>query len=386
MNRRLSLRQLNRATLARQGLLAPLDAPTTADAVMAIGSLQAQHPEWPPVALAARTFGAGYAALPQALEDHSVVRAALMRITVHIVAAADFWPMSTLSQPLRHLQFRSLFKADPVASPLGRRLSEGHAAVRAALRERPLRIRDMVAIMRAEIPDLADDPHRRYWRHIAATIPLVHVPFDGEGYGRSRYALAEGWVEPPPADLDEQAALAHLTERYLAAFGPASVDDLMAYAGRRGSPKRWHAALAALGDRIERFVDEDGQELFDLVDAPRPAGDVVAPPRLLARWDSLLLSHASSRRQRVIADEHRSAVYTRNADVLPTFLLDGFVAGTWELERQTDAARLVLRPFAALSTPTQAALEAEAERMLTAIAPEVAQREVLTVVPERLRR
>ncbi len=386
MNRRLSLRQLNRATLARQGLLAPLDAPTTAEAVMAVGSLQAQHPEWPPVALAARTSGAGYAALPQALEDHSVVRAALMRITVHVVAAADFWPMSTLAQPLRHLQFRSLFKADPLDSPLGRRLSEGHAAVREALREQPLRIRDMVAIMRAELPDLAEDPHRRYWRHIAATMPLVHVPFDGEGYGRSRYALAEEWVGPSPAGLDEGAALIHLAERYLAAFGPASVDDLMAYAGRRGSPERWHAAVATLDDRIERFVDQDGQELLDLVDAPRPAGHVVAAPRLLARWDSLLLSHAPARRQRVIAEEHRSAIYTRNADVLPTFLLDGFVAGTWDLERQTDAARLVLRPLGPMSPASQAALEAEADRMLTAIAPEVAQRAVITVTSDRLPR
>lgn len=77
MNRRLSLRENNRATLARQGLLGPLTAATTADAVAAIASLQAQ------------TSAAGYAALPRALEDRSVVRAALMRITVHDVAAAD---------------------------------------------------------------------------------------------------------------------------------------------------------------------------------------------------------------------------------------------------------------------------------------------------------
>ena len=89
--------------------------------------------------------------------------------------------------------------------------------------------------MRTEVPKLAAHPHRIYWRHIAATMPLVHVPFDGEGYGRSRYALAESWIGPPPVGLDEAAALRHVTERYLAAFGPASVEDLMAWAGRRGT-------------------------------------------------------------------------------------------------------------------------------------------------------
>ena len=183
----ISDRALNRATLARQGLLEPLRSRAVADRVRHVGSLQAQHPEWPPIALWSRS-GAAPGRLRGALEQRSIVRAALMRITVHIVAADDFWPMSALVQPLRLLQFRAFFKADAVDSPLARQLRRGHAAVRAALAERPLRIRDMDAIMRTEVPKLAARPHRIYWRHIAATMPLVHVPFDGEGYGRSRYA------------------------------------------------------------------------------------------------------------------------------------------------------------------------------------------------------
>lgn len=362
----ISDRALNRATLARQGLLEPLPSCAVADRVRHVGSLQAQHPEWPPIALWSRS-GSAPGSLRGALEQRSIVRAALMRITVHIVAADDFWPMSTLVQPLRLQQFRAFFKADAVDSPLARQLRRGHAAVRAALAERPLRIRDMDAIMRTEVPKLAAHPHRIYWRHIAATMPLVHVPFDGEGYGRSRYALAESWIGQPPVGLDEAAALRHVTERYLAAFGPASVEDLMAWAGRRGTARRWQSAIAELGDRVVRLASADGRELLDLADAPRPDEATEAPPRLLARWDSLLLSHAPGRRGRFIADADLPAVYTRNADVLPSFLVDGRVAGTWDLDAAT--ARIGLHPFRSLERRTREPLVDEAERLLGRVAP-----------------
>jgi hypothetical protein len=361
----LSRLEVNRATLARQGLLDQIDDGSVADAVRRVGSLQAQHPDWPPVALWTRAGDRAVPGMAAARADRSVVRAPLMRITVQIVASADFWPISLITQPLRHTQFRSIFKADPVDSALGRRLADGHAAVRAALRKQPQRIRDLDAIMRVEVPDLADHPHRIYWRHIAATMPLVTVPFEGEAYGRARYALAEEWIGPRPDDLDEQSALRHVTEHYLAAFGPATVDDLMSYVGKRGTPKRWQAGVAALGERIVRFTTEDGRELLDLVDAPRPPADAAAPPRLLARWDALLLSHAPAFRQRIIADEHRSSVYTRNADVLPSFLVDGMVAGTWRINRE--AGRVELQPFGPLRPADLEVLEAQAGGLMATL-------------------
>lgn len=363
---RLTRRALNRATLARQGLLTPLAHGSTAGTVARLGSLQAQHPEWPPVALLVRTGPGAPAALAAALEDRTVVRAALMRITVHVVAAEHFWPVALLTQDLRRWQFRTIFKADVDDSPLGRRLGATHAAVRDALRDGPLRIRDMDAIMKARAPSTADAPNRMHWRHLAASVPLVHVPFEGEGYGRSRYATAEDWIGPPPTDLDETAATRLVTERYLAAFGPASIDDLMAYVGRRGSPRRWRDAVSALGERVVTLAGEDGRELYDLRDAPRPDPSIEAPPRLLARWDSLLLSHAATARQRVIADEHRTAVYTKNADVRPSFLVDGTVAGTWD----RSAATVTLRPFTRLGRADRQALEAEAATLVGALVPD----------------
>ena len=81
--------------------------------------------------------------------------------------------------------------------------------------------------------------------------------------------------------------------------GPASVDDLAAYVGRgKGGIGIWRDAVAALDDEIVTLRADDGRTLVDLASAPRPEPDTPAPPRLLARWDSLLLSHGSKHRQR----------------------------------------------------------------------------------------
>lgn len=378
----LTARHLGRATLARQGLLEPITA-SAAEAVTRVGSLQAQHPEWPPVALAARAANRRTADLAAALDRRQVVRSSLMRITIHVVAAADLWPMFTVMRPLRLAQWRLLLKADPHDSALGRRMTAAHRVAVAALRDRPHTSLELDRLMAAEVGHEATattrpawrDPGARTvvraaWRHFAATVPLVHVPHEEEGYGRSRYALAADWLGVEDPELDEVEARIRVARRYLGAFGPASVDDLVAYVGRgKGGVGVWRNAMDALGDEVVAFRADDGRTLVDLSDAPRPDPDTPAPPRLLARWDSLLLSHAPKHRQRVIADEHRPSVFSRNADVLPTFLIDGVVAGAWELSRSDGRAGISLRPFAALATGDAERLVAEAERVLAMLAP-----------------
>ena len=364
----LDAQQLNRATLARQGLLEPIAHGSVAEVVARLGSLQAQHPDWPPFALGTRLHpGHDVAELLEARQRREVVRASLMRMTVHVVAADDFWPMSTLTMPFRLDQFRIMYKVDPARSSLGRRLTKAHGAVLAAMREKPLAIADIDAILRAELgPRVEIPPHRALWRWFSGKVPLVLVPFEGEGYGRARYLPAADWLGPPPEGTDDPAvAAARLAERYLAAFGPASAEDYAAYVGRGRIIGRLRAGVNDLGDRLVRFRDESGRELVDLADAPRPPAETPAAPRLLARWDSLLLSHATRHRTRVLPEAHRTTVITNNADVLPTFLVDGMVAGTWLPRHDQDGKpRIELRPFRRLRTADREALEAEADRML----------------------
>jgi hypothetical protein len=386
----ITARELNRATLARQGLLEPITARSVAVAVERLGSLQAQHPEWPPVALAARAATPRTADLAGALRRRTVVRSSLMRVTIHIVSAADLWPMFTVMQPLRLAMWQRLTKADPMTSRFGKRLMAAHEVAIAALRERPRSSLELDRLMAAEVGAEASsisrpawrEPDvrvvvRAAWRHFAAFVPLVHVPWAGEGYGRSQYALATDWLGMPQPQADEAEARAMLARRYFAAFGPSTVEDLVAYVGRgSGGIRPWRDAVASLGDELVALKDDAGRTLHDLETSPRPGADADAPPRLLARWDSILLSHAPKARARIIADRHRATVFSKNADVLPTILLDGFVGGTWDLSRRDGTARIDLRPFQQLGGTDRAALEAEAERILALVEPAADRREV----------
>ena len=362
-----TLRQLNRATLARQGLLEPLPRTSVARQVERLGSLQGQHPDWPPFALQARRAPSdSLVDLDRARARKSIVRATLLRLTVHVVSAADFWPMSTLTLPFRQDQWRILFKQDPTTSRLGRRFTATHASVEAAMRERPLAIREIEAIMESELSGVEIPPHRSLWRHVSGHIPMVLVPYPEEAYGRARYVAARHWLgAPSAADRDPDRAAAHVAERYLAAFGPATADDLAAYVGRGRNMGRYRNAIQALGERLVSLVDEDGRQLVDLATAPRPAEDAPSRPRLLARWDSLLLAYGTKDRARVLPPEHQATVITKNADVLPTFLVDGFVAGTWLPRTRRDGSPdIELRPFGRLRKADRAALETEAHRLL----------------------
>ena len=305
-----------------------------------------------------------------------------MRRTIHVVTAEDLWPMFTVCEPMRIDGWRQLAKADPVTSPMGRRLHAAHPAVIDALRERPMSSLEIDRLLAAEAGIDGEagtrpsprDPEARVvtrtaWRHFSAYVPLVHVPFDGEGYGRSRYALAEDWLGVGRPDPDPAEARRHLARRYLAAFGPADTDDLAAYVGRgRGGIGVWRQAIADLGDEVVTLESEGGR-MLDLAGSPRPHPDTPLPPRLLARWDSVLLSHAAKRRQRIIADSDRDRVFSKNADVLPTVLIDGFVAGTWELRRRDGAASVTIRPFGPLTAAAEDAVGAEAQAVIGRLRP-----------------
>ncbi len=120
--------------------------------------------------------------------------------------------------------------------------------------------------------------------------------------------------------------------------------------------------LAALSPRLRTFRDERGRELLDLPGAPMPDPDTPAPPRFLPEYDNLVLSHAD--RARVLPEEYRPLVIRSAGRVLATFLVDGFVAGTWRIERTRQGATLLLEPFGPLPRGTRDDLRAEGERLI----------------------
>jgi hypothetical protein len=343
----LTLRDLNHATLARQLLLRRerLDVPA---AVERVGALQAQRPRAPYVALAARLEGFEREDLSRALHERTVVRATLMRETLHLVTAADYPHDAAAMAPY----FRTL-RAQHLPDGVNMERVVELASHAAAALEKPLEgvaLRPILAELEAEI---ADD---RVWRRVRTNAPILHVPGDEvHAFGiRNRFVSAASWLGA--LEAEEADGLTRLVRRYLAAYGPSTRADVAAWTGLAVATIA--PALEALEPELERLRDEGGRELFDLRSAQRPSGDTPAPLRLLGEWDNVLLAHAD--RTRIVSDEVRREVIRKNGDVRPTALLDGFVAGTWWWQQKRDTATVTVRMLEPLPKTARAELEAEA--------------------------
>ncbi|MBH5337629.1 AlkZ family DNA glycosylase [Streptomyces pactum] len=351
----LTTRELNRATLARQLLLSRSDR-TVLAAVEHLVGLQAQAVNPPYQALAARLAGFRPEDLSRLLAGREVVRIALMRSTIHLVSAADCRTLRPLLQPVQDRLFRGNQGKRLAGVDLGR-LAE---LARGLVEERPLTFKALGEELRSHWPD-----HDRQDLAMAAraALPLVQVTPRGL-WGRSgpvAHTTAEAWLGTPPGPRPEPDPAA-MVLRYLAAFGPASVRDVQTWSGLT----RLREVVEPMRPRLRTFRDPQGVELFDLPDAPRPEADTPAPPRFLPDFDNLLLSHAD--RTRVVDDAARRRIWVGN-QAYPSFLVDGFVRGTWRIEETDDAATLVMQPFAPLAPRDRAALEQEAAGVLAMRAP-----------------
>jgi DNA glycosylase AlkZ-like len=180
---------------------------------------------------------------------------------------------------------------------------------------------------------------------------ILHDPLSASWEAPQRHRFVA--LEEPEAH-DPVEARAKIVRRYLAAFGPASRQDIDAWSMMRQPQIR--AALERL-EPLRRFRDENGRELLDVPRAPLPDPETPAPVRFLSKWDNVLLSFAD--RTRVLPDEYRKRVISQGGDVKQAFLVDGLVAGIWDVEE----GRVVLKPFAKLSRVAQREVNEEKERL-----------------------
>lgn len=349
----LGVRELNRALLARQSLLERSTTPAL-EMIERLVGLQAQAP-WPPYyGLWSRLAGFHQDELVRLLVDREVVRIGLMRGTVHLVSAADCLTLRPLIQPILDRALRTNFR-----EPLdGLELPALFAAGRALVEDRPHTMSELGTRL-AEDPRWADRAPAALGQAVRAGVPLVQVPprgIWGVG-GQTRVTSAEAWLGRP---LHPEPPIDDVVLRYLAAFGPATVKDVQTWIG----VTRLKPVLDRLRPRLAMFRDDQGRELFDLPDAPRPGPDAEAPVRFVAEFDNILLSHAE--RRRIMSEEaQKRALGVLNGVFPGTFLVDGFVSGTWRIDRSAKAAVLQITPYETLDTATRDALGTEGSRLLT---------------------
>ena len=338
--RTLSLRELNRATLARQHLLGRRRM-SPVRLIERLAGMQAQWAPAPYVGVWTRIEGFRRETLERAILRGDVLKPTVMRGTLHLVTARDY--------PVFHAALRDyLWWSDAGSLALGRKASAGIRKLFADAPQ-PFGVADEYLARKHRAAE--ELSRRRAWYAARIGGHVLHAPDTALWKPATRTTYA---AVPVPDAVDVAVARAELVRRYLAAFGPASRADIADWSGMR--VRDFEPVLEAL-EPLRRFVDENGRELLDLPRAPLPAADTRAPVRFLPKWDNVLLGFAD--RRRMLTDEQRKTVIMKNGDVRQTFLVDGVVAGLWTHVK----GRVVLEPLVRIARTARAELEDEARRL-----------------------
>ena len=329
----LSQRELNRATLARQLLLKRVRLPAVS-ALERVAGLQSQLASSAYVGLWTRLEGFRPTALDRALLGGRAVRGLLMRGTVHTASAADFNGFgAALSGELPGW-------VTPEMAEIATRVAG------------PVREFCSVPRTRQELLDWLEREHgvendgsNGIWYAVRIQARIAHAPESSRWRApihNPRFVALTG------EEVDAEAARAELVRRYLAAFGPATRAEITRWSGL------YTRRFGHLLDGLRTLRDDRGRKLLDLPRAPLPAADTPAPVRLLPKFDNVLID-----RERILPAEHLKLVVRKNADVQPTFTVDGYVAGVWRVEK----GRVLTEPFAPLPRVARRELADEAERL-----------------------
>jgi Winged helix DNA-binding domain len=358
----LDARALNRALLARQGLLARSSA-SVLEMIEQLVGMQAQEPDNPYLALWSRLDGFRPEQLSELIAGRRAVRAALMRSTIHLASARDCLAIHPITQPLLARVF---------VSPWGKKLggvdvAEVAAAGRELIAAAPRTRAELSAALAPRWPQ-ADPLALAY--AVTYHLALVQVPPRGlwGASGQARWGLAESWLGD---SLDARAAPEPLVLRYLAAFGPATVADIRTWSGITGL----RAVVEGLRPQLRTFRDERGRELFDVPDAPLPDRSTPAPPRFLPEYDNLTLSHAD--RSRILAGQGPGLPFPRGGRAIGTLLAGGFYRANWKVAEGDGVATLTIDRFSSLPddpADTIEEVEAEGAGLLALVSPEAEHR------------
>ena len=349
----MTLRELNRATLARQMLLAR-EKRSVVKAVEHLLGLQAQLPRPPFTGLWSRLDGFARADLAAAVHKRTVVRATSMRGTIHLMTAADFLKFRGCLQPSLDAGMRAILRerADTVdvASLL---------AIARAYFEQPHTFEDARDHLVSQFPR-GDERAMGYVVRMA--LPLVQVPgTDTWVYpARADFVSAATWLGKPVA---ASSGLGPIVLRYLAAYGPATVKDAQAWTGLAGL----EATFAALGDKLVTLPGPNRKPLFDLPDAPRPDGDTPAPVRFLPEWDSVIVTRAD---ERIVAKADRPRVFLPGLRVAALVLVDGMAAASWKVSATSRQATLQIDTFKTWPAAVRREVAAEGEALLRFVEPQ----------------
>lgn len=357
----LSLRTMNRTFLTRQ-LLDRRSAWSARQTITHLVAMQAQIPNWPYVGLWTRLADFDREELTNLYASRQVVRATMVRRTQHLAAGEDFRWLQPSVRSIIEAALTSSYYRDEIR---GLDLTALADAGQELLRGRVLTRRQLGELLADRFPG-------RHGGRLATALelltPVIHPPPNGV-WGKwgnrteTPAALAEDWLDGPMAGPQPET----MVLRYLAGFGPATVADIQAWSG----VTKLRGVVDGLRDQLRVFRDPDGKELVDLPDGPISDPDTPVRVRFLPAFDNAILGHKD--RRRIISDEDRRRLAPIASLGVPTFLVDGFVHGSWSVEQ----THLTITPFRPLTRSATEAVMAEATALAAFALPDQSDPKVL---------
>lgn len=351
-------RALGRATLDRQLLLRREHRGVT-DVVRDLVGLQAQVPAVPYLALWTRLDGFAPEDLAGPMRRRELVRAPLMRTTIHTVTADDAVALRPLVQPVLERTFASTTWGQRLR---GHDLAGPFEVAVGLVEERPRTRAELAGLLADDASGL--DPVSLSWA-FSYHVPLVQPTprgLWGES-GASALTTYRAWLgrdaEVGATTVDD------VVLRYLRAFGPATVRDVQAWCGLT----RLREVVDRLGERVRHLRGEEGQDLVDVPDGVVPDADVPSPVRFLPEYDNGLLSYAD--RARVVHPAPHEPLLGGPGGLVGSVLVDGLVRATWALRRAGGTATLEVHRSTPLTAGEADDVEAEGRRLLAFVAPDV---------------
>lgn len=348
--------------MVSQRLVPSPESPSTISAVARdVCGIQAQDRAQAALGVRARSTNLTASdVLTARVESRAVVRTYAMRCTLHLVATEDLPWLLTLFGPLyikrgkRRLANVGLEEEDCMRAV---------GIIREALADRGALTRpELAEALLAEGFDF-DPSGPASYRLVRRACLEGAICKAGFRDGSETYAALGEWagLEPVPETAsDHGGALAELARRYLAAYQPATVDDFYKWSGlyKKDAAAGWNAIR---DDRTEVSVSGksawilgSGEDAVALLEAAEVGEPVV---RLLPMYDSYLLGHRS--RDLILSERYTERVQPRSTEIRPTVLVDGRVAGLWDLDRSRGAGTVHVTLFETIDAAVRAGVERE---------------------------
>ena len=335
---------------ANEGIANPTSAQPGAVASW-LGALQAQDYSGALWSIGLRMARGTEHDIEAAIADHTIVRTWPLRGTLHFVAAQDVRWLLALLTPRVIAQAAGRYRQLELDEATFARSKELFA--KALQGGKQLTREEMQGLL--EQANIATIGQRGY--HILARSAQDGVICFGVPRGKQQtFTLLDEWAPPTPT-LARDEALAELARRYFASHGPATVQDLLRWAGLTTAEAKTGLAAAGKGLRHETV---EGRVYWLTEDSPN---QIDGPPaaHLLPGFDEYLLGYGD--RSAVLDPAYAQRICPGGNGVFnPTIVIDGRVAGAWKRTAKKGAVVIELAPFRPLTAAEHHAISAAADR------------------------